>query len=424
MKAVVDLHTHSPYSRAVSPQMTIPNLDEWGRKKGIKVIGSGDFTHPKWMKHLQENLETAEPGLYKYKSGDSGVRFMITTEISSIYSHKGKTRRVHNLIFAPSLEIAEEITKKMDKKGAKLASDGRPITGISSRELLNLVLEVSEDCLFVPAHAWTPWFAVFGSKSGYDSLEECFEKDAKYVYAIETGLSSDKKMNWRLSALDNITLISNSDPHSLHRLGREANVLEIEEGNLSYQEIARIIREKDNKKFLYTIEYFPEEGRYHYDGDRKHNVSLHPQESKKLKQRCPKCAKPLTVGVLSRVEELADRPEGFVPEGAIPEKHFIPLEEIIADALGMKTVTSKTVMGMYDQMVEKVSGGELEILTSTHVDKIADISNELIAEGVSRVREEELSIKPGYDGVYGEIEIFTDEEREKFEKKGEQETLF
>ena len=254
MRTIADFHIHSPYSRAVSPDMTIPNLDIWAKKKGIKVIGTGDFTHPKWLTHLKENLTEAESGLYKYTGHESDVRFLYTAEISSIYSDGGKVRRVHNLILAPSLEIAEKLNAKIAAAGGKLNNDGRPIVGISSLDLLKITLDVSEKCLFIPAHAWTPWFAIFGSKSGYDSLEECFKDYTKYIYAIETGLSSDIEMNRRISRLDNITLISNSDPHSLRRLGRECNVFDIEQDKLSYEEIARIIREKDKNHFFFTIQ--------------------------------------------------------------------------------------------------------------------------------------------------------------------------
>lgn len=416
MRVIADLHIHSPYSRAVSPAISVPSLDLWAKKKGIAVIGTGDFTHPKWLKHLQENLEPAEPGLYKLKNSNSLTRFLATAEISSIYSDGGKVRRVHNLIFAPSFGAVEKINKTLAERGAKLTSDGRPIVGISSRELLNIALTADPNCLFVPAHAWTPWFAVFGSKSGYNSLEECFGQDAKHIYAIETGLSSDAEMNWRLSALDNLTLISNSDPHSLRRLGREANVFDID--NLSYGEIARIIREKDRRRFLFTVEYYPEEGRYHYDGEREHQIALSPKESKKLGRRCPVCGKMLTVGVLSRVEELADRPEGFKRPGGVPGKHLVPLDEIIADSLGMG-VASKKVVDAYDRMVSQRS--ELDILLDATEEEISALSGPLIAEGVRRVRSGQLEISPGYDGVYGRVKIFSEKEKST---KLEQKSLF
>ncbi len=425
MRVIADLHIHSPYSRAVSAEMTIANLDVWGQKKGLKVLGTGDFTHPRWLDHLKQNLEPAEPGLFKYRDSSRGTRFMLTAEISSIYTDGGKVRRVHNLIFAPSFAIVDQINQELIKKGAKLASDGRPITGVSSRELLKLTLSASPECLFVPAHAWTPWFAVFGSKSGFNSLEECFGEDAKYIYAIETGLSSDKEMNWRLSALDQITLISNSDPHSLRRLGRECNVFEIGENVFSYQAIIDAIKDRDPKRFLFTVEYFPEEGRYHYDGHSDHKVVLHPSQSKKLKQRCPKCGRLLTVGVLSRVEELADRPDGFVPERNIPGRHMVQLEEIIADSLGLKSPTGKKVVDMYEKMVGAWPAGELSILLDAEIKQIAEIGTPLIAEGVKRVREGRLKISPGYDGIYGKVEIFTEQERKAYaDSKLTQNTLF
>lgn len=418
MRVIGDFHVHSPFSRAVSQAISIPNLDLWAKKKGITVLGTGDFTHPKWLNHLQDHLEPAQKGLYKLKNSSSETRFMATAEISSIYSDGGKVRRVHNLIFAPSFEVVEKINKALTERGAKLASDGRPIVGIPSRELLNIALSASPDCLFVPAHAWTPWFAIFGSKSGYNFLEECFGDDAKHIYAIETGLSSDAEMNWRLSALDKVTLISNSDPHSLRRLGREANVFDIED--LSYAEIARIIKEKDRKRFLFTVEYYPEEGRYHFDGEKDHKIVLSPQESKKLGQRCPECGKPLTIGVLSRVEELADRPEGYIKPDGIPGRHLVPLDEIIADSMGLG-VASKKVVQMYDKMVDAYPGGELGILLDATTDEISNISNELIAEGVRRARSGELTISPGYDGVYGTVKIFSEKERAK---GPEQKSLF
>ncbi|OGE85986.1 MAG: hypothetical protein A3J48_01125 [Candidatus Doudnabacteria bacterium RIFCSPHIGHO2_02_FULL_46_11] len=424
MRVIADLHIHSPYSRAVSQEMSIPNLDAWGVKKGINLLGTGDFTHAKWLDHLRENLEPAEPGLYKRKKSSSGVRFMFTAEISSIYSHNGQVRRVHNLIFAPSLEVVEDINTALSAKGAKLQSDGRPIVGLSSRELLNIALNASPECLFVPAHAWTPWFAVFGSKSGYNSLEECFGEDAKYIYAIETGLSSDIEMNRRISALDNITLISNSDPHSLRRLGRECNVFEIEKNKLSYGEIYRIIKERDARHFLFTVEYFPEEGRYHYDGHREHNVSLHPRVADKLNKICPECGRPLTVGVLSRVEELADRPETKLPEGFIPGRRTVQLEEIIADSLGLKSPTGKKVVEVYEAMVRNYPGGELGILLEAEKSEISDIGGPLIAEGIERVRAGQVKIIPGFDGVYGKVEIFSDEERNAFAGLKAQKTLF
>ena len=306
MKFAADFHIHSKYSRATSPQMDLENLDKWAKIKGIKVLGTGDFTHPEWFKNLEEKLEPAEAGLFKLKNSDSPTRFILTSEISCI-----------------SFKTAEKINTQLAKIG-NLRADGRPILGLDAKELAKIVLDADKDCAVIPAHAWTPWFAIFGSKSGFDSVEECFEEYSKHIYAIETGLSSDPAMNWRLSQLDKVALISNSDAHSPHKIGREANVFDTE---INYQSIFDAIKYKDPKKFLYTIEFFPEEGKYHYDGHRLCNLSLSPAESKKYNNICPRCAKPLVIGVLNRVEELADRPERFRPKNAIPFKSLIPLEE-------------------------------------------------------------------------------------------------
>ena len=311
MKFAADFHIHSRYSRATSPSINLPNLDSWAKIKGIKVLGTGDFTHPGWFDEIKKELEPAESGLFKLKKQDSKTRFILTSEISCIYSQGGRVRKIHIIVFAPSFKAVEKINLKLGEIG-NLKSDGRPILGLNAKELVKIVLEADENCMVVPAHAWTPWFSVFGSKSGFDSLEECFGEYTKYIYAIETGLSSDPAMNWRLSQLDKITLISNSDSHSLAKIGREANVFDTE---LDYDAITEIIKNHDNKKFLYTIEFFPEEGKYHYDGHRDCNLSLKPEQSKKYNNICPRCGKPLVIGVLNRVEELADRPEGFIQIG-------------------------------------------------------------------------------------------------------------
>jgi len=272
--------------------MDLDNLDRWAVIKGIKVMGTGDFTHPKWFGEIKEKLEPAEAGLFKLRGADSPTRFLLTSEISCIYKKGGKVRKVHIIIFAPSIEAVDKINTQLNKIG-NLHSDGRPILGLDAKELTKIVLDADKNCLVVPAHAWTPWFAVFGSKSGFDSLEDCFDEYTKYIYAIETGLSSDPAMNWRLSQLDNVTLISNSDSHSPQKIGREANVFDAE---LSYGGIADAIKTKDKNKFLYTIEFFPEEGKYHFDGHKDCNLSLSPKESKKYNNICPKCKKPLIIG--------------------------------------------------------------------------------------------------------------------------------
>jgi len=411
MKFVADFHIHSKYSRATSPLMDLENLDRWAEIKGIKVLGTGDFTHPKWFENIKKKLEPAESGLFKLKEGEgypSGLtRFILTSEISCIYSKGGKVRKIHIIVFAPSIEAVEKINKKLGEIG-NLKADGRPILGLDAKELAKIVLDADENCLVVPAHAWTPWFSVFGSKSGFNSLEECFDEYTKYIFAIETGLSSDPKMNWRLSQLDKITLISNSDAHSLGKIGREANVFDTE---LSYGGIANVIKSKvlpaqaDKNKFLYTIEFFPEEGKYHYDGHRLCNLSLEPQQSKKYNNICPRCGKPLVIGVLNRVEELADRPEGFLPKNAIPFKSLIPLNEVIAESIGV-SVLSKEVSKYYNNLIKNL-GSELKILLESTEKEIKEKSLPEIANGIIKMREEKVFIEPGYDGVYGKIKIFS-----------------
>ena len=395
--------------------MDLENLDKWAKIKGIKVLGTGDFTHPEWFKNLKEKLEPVEAGLFKLKNSVSETRFLLTVEISCIYSKNNRVRRVHILIFAPSFTAVEKINAHLDWIG-NLKADGRPILGLDAKELTKIVLDASEDCLVIPAHAWTPWFAIFGSKSGFDSIEECFDEYTKYIYAIETGLSSDPAMNWRLSALDKITLISNSDSHSLAKIGREANVFDTE---ISYPAIAEAIKTKDPSKFLYTVEFFPEEGKYHYDGHRVCGVSFHPSESKKYNNICPKCGKILTIGVLSRVEELADRPVGYRPENAIPFKSLIPLEEVIAGALGTLTDT-KRGKEEYRNLIEKF-GNEFKVLLEASFNDLERFTLPEIAESILKVREGKTNIEPGYDGVYGKIKIFSEDEQKISSK---QKTLF
>jgi len=415
MKFIADFHIHSKYSRATSRDMDLENLDKWAKIKGIKVLGTADFTHFEWFKNLKEKLEPAEPSLFKLKNSDSPTRFLLTVEISNIYSKNGKVRKIHNLIFAPSFEIAEKINIHLGWIG-NLKADGRPILGLDSKELAKIVLEISKDCLIIPAHAWTPHFGIFGSKTGFDSIEECFEEYSKYIYAGETGLSSNPEMNWRLSALDKIALISNSDAHSPQKLGREANVFDTE---LSYSKIIEAIKSKDPQKFLYTIEFFPEEGKYHYDGHRACNIRLSPQESRKYNNICPNCGKPLTIGVLNRVEELADREDGFRPIGAIPFKSLIPLQEVIAEAIG-QTVATKQVAAEYQNLIKKL-GSEFSILLNVSQQNLEAATLPEISEAIIRVRQGKVQIEPGYDGVFGKIRIFSKGEQKEISK---QKTLF
>ncbi len=410
MKIIADLHIHSPYSRAVSKAMTLENLDVWARLKGITVMGTGDFTHPAWLKEIKQKLEPAERGLYVLKSNFSAkggsasggkTRFLLTVEVSSIYSKGGKVRRIHSLLFAPSILAAEKINAVLNVAG-NIKSDGRPILGIDPKDLLKIALDADPQCVLVPAHIWTPWFALFGSKSGFDTIEECFEEYTKYIFALETGLSSDPAMNWRLSTLDRFALISNSDSHSLRRIGREANILN---GELSYNGIMNAFRSKDPKRFLSTVEFFPEEGMYHYDGHRACKSRLTPDETKKLHNLCPICGKPVTIGVLNRVAELADRSEGFYPPGAIPYLNMVPLDEIIAEARGVRSATGKGVQDEYLSVVKEF-GNEFTVLFDA---SRADLESRLrpeVAEGIMAVREGRLHIEPGYDGQYGTVKIF------------------
>jgi uncharacterized protein (TIGR00375 family) len=422
-RIIADLHLHSSYSRATSGEMNVASMALWAKKKGINLLGTGDFTHPVHFANLKAAFKQAGNGLYT-TSLEPSVFFMLTAEISSIYSCKGKMRRIHNIIMAPSIEVAERINNTLRRHG-NLSSDGRPILGTPSKDLLKMVLDISNDCLFVPAHAWTPWFSIFGSNSGFDSIEECFDEYSKYIYAIETGLSSDPEMNWRLSALDRITLISNSDAHSPNKLGREANVFNCE---MDYYAVIDAIKKKDKKRFLYTVEFFPEEGKYHYDGHRICNILFSPAETKKHNSICPVCKKPLTVGVMNRVDELADREEGFIPDNAIPSKHLVPLEEIIAESFNSGVNTSK-VKKEYERLT--ASNTEFEVLLDMPHAELYRIADRRAAEGILKVRAGEIDITPGYDGVYGKISIFSEKskapmkEKEKlFPPEPEQSSLF
>jgi uncharacterized protein (TIGR00375 family) len=432
MKFIADFHIHSRFSRATSKELNLRNLARFAEIKGIKVLATGDFTHPLWFKELKEGLELAEPGLFKVKkqlltgknraSGEE-TRFILTTEISCIYTKNNRVRKIHILIFAPNFEVVEKINTRLDWIG-NLKADGRPILGLDAKELLKIALQASPDCLVVPCHAWTPWFSIFGSKSGFNSVEECFDEYSKYIFALETGLSSDPKMNWRISSLDKYTLISNSDSHSLEKIGREANVFSAQGGpasggegeTLSYGEIIKAIKKtSQNLKLIYTIEFFPEEGKYHYDGHRLCNISFSPKETVKSGGTCPICGKPLTIGVLSRVEELADKPEGRAPEGAIPFKSLVPLKEIIGEALGTLP-GSKKVEQEYQNLIKKL-GSEFNILIETDKERLAAATLPEIVEGISRVREGKLVIEPGYDGVFGKVKIFNQGEQKTISKQ-------
>ncbi len=428
MKFIADLHIHSKFSIATAKNLDLENLYIAAQLKGITVIGTGDFTHPGWFAEIKEKLAPAEPGLFKLKDKiakicdkevpvlcRSKVRFLLSCEISNIYKKDGKVRKNHNLIFMPNLEKAESFNKKLDKIG-NIKSDGRPILGLDAKNLLEIMLDTSNGAFFIPAHIWTPWFSVMGSKSGFDSIEECFEDLTPHIFAVETGLSSDPPMNWRVSALDGLTLISNSDAHSPMKLGREANLFNTD---LSYYNIRSAIKEGDKKRFLGTFEFFPQEGKYHLDGHRKCNIRFLPKETIKNKGICPVCLKPLTLGVLYRVEELADQPENIYPEQKNPFYSIIPLTEILSEILKVGA-GSKRVKQKYNDLLEKL-GPELKILHETTYESLGKSGIPLLGEAIKRVRAKQITLLPGYDGEFGKVKIFTQEEREKLSN---QQSLF
>ncbi len=408
MRYIADFHFHSKYSRATSRIMDLEHFNQWAKIKGIDILTVADFTYPAWIAELKEKLEPSEnEGLFKIKksflNNQPSVKFIFTTEISCIYTKNNKGRRVHILIFAPDFKTVEKINIKLSLRG-NLKSDGRPILGLDVKELAKIIFDISEDCLIIPAHAWTPWFSIFGSKSGFDSIEECFEELTPYIYAIETGLSSDPAMNHQFSALDKITLLSNSDAHSLQNLGREVNVFEFK--NLSYKEIIKIIQQSKNSngKLLETIEFFPEQGKYHFDGHRECQINFSPEQTKKYQGICPKCKRPLIKGVLYRVEELADRSIDKIDfKKFIPFKKIIPLQEIISGVFNQGK-NSKKVEREYFNLIRQ-GKNEFNILLNLDCDELKKIASIEIVEAIKNTREEKIIITPGYDGVYGEIRI-------------------
>jgi len=394
MKIFADLHIHSHYSRATSDKMNIKELSHFAKRKGLNVLGTGDFSHPIWSKELKELLEPANEGIFTY----NGMSFMLSNEISLMYSQGGRGRKVHLMILSPSFEVAGQITDWLKTRG-RVDYDGRPIFGMSCPEFAEKIMEISEQNFIIPAHCMTPWFGIFGSKSGFDSVEECFGDQSNHIKALETGLSADPEMLWRISSLDKFALVSNSDSHSPwpSRIGRECNVFELKE--LTYKNLTNSIKEKDPKRFLYTIEVDPSYGKYHFDGHRICNFSSSPQESAKLKGICPVCRKPLIIGVLNRVEELADRPEGFVPGNAIPFKRLLPLAELISGVVGAAPL-SKSVVEKEGAFIEHF-GSELNALLEAPEEELMKVNPE-IAKVIMKNRIGKIEFIPGYDGVYGE----------------------
>ena len=410
MKMIADLHIHSRFSMATSKEGTPENLDFWARKKGISLIGTGDFTHPVWREELKERLVSEGNGLYRLrdeyvkeesrKFPGEGTHFVVSGEISSIYKKNGKTRKVHNVILLPSLEAADAMAQRLEKIG-NIHSDGRPILGLDSHDLLEMMLDVCPEGILIPAHIWTPHFSVLGAKSGFDSVEECFEELAPYIHALETGLSSDPAMNWRISKLDRYQLVSNSDAHSPSKLGREANLLDID---CSYEGFYRAIQTGEGLEG--TVEFFPEEGKYHFDGHRKCGVSLSPVEAERLGGICPVCGKKLTMGVDHRILQLSDRDESSaaMPESGRPYESLMPLPEVISACVGFSTA-SKKVQGQYEALLEKL-GAEFTILREIPPEDIRKAGGEVLAEGIRQLRAGEVVRKPGFDGEYGKIELF------------------
>ncbi|KKU87366.1 MAG: hypothetical protein UY16_C0029G0005 [Candidatus Gottesmanbacteria bacterium GW2011_GWA2_47_9] len=463
MHVIADLQLHSRFSRAVSPQMTIPNIAAWAARKGIGLVATGDWTHPLWMREIRESLEEVGNGLLRLKNTTNTTNqtnkeqrqedslFLLATEVSCIYSQGGHGRRVHTLIWVPTLESADKINREMTRQGCNLLSDGRPIIGLTSIHLAELVLTIEPKALIIGAHIWTPWFALYGSMSGFDSIDEAFGPYAKDIYAVETGLSSNPSMNWRIKELDNRSIVSFSDAHSGPKLGREATVFDLQE--LNYDSIADAIKapclnsklKTLSSKIAYTIEFYPEEGKYHYTGHRACNVRLSPEESRSKGTTCSVCGKPLTQGVMQRVEELASRSEEdlkmsdirykmkdgtqiqMMGSKAFPNRPpfvmLVPLQEIIAESIG-SPVASPKVQAPYMKLTD-MPGGEFHVLVSASPKDIATIAGDRVAAGVDKVRRGDLVIDPGYDGVFGVVRLWREgEEKPLVDASKEQLSMF
>lgn len=449
MELVIDLHLHSRFSRAVSPRMTLPNMYVWGRKKGLNVLSIADFTHPVWFREAQAQLAESSEGIYTLRrekeiekeanlpirENDAGMHFLLSTEIACIYGGRVKdgvagTYRIHNLILAPSFEVALKINKTLASRGFNLASDGRPILGLSSKNLVELLFAIDRKIVIIPCHIWTPWFSLYGSKGGYDRIADCFGEYAKYIFAVETGLSSDPSMNWRIPELETRSIVSFSDAHSLEKMGREATVLrakskeqKVKSEDITYSNIMNgLVRGKEKVfELAYTIEFYPEEGKYHYTGHRNCNVVQTPEETKAKGDICPVCKKQLTVGVMHRVEELSALPsDNFIAskdkyetvwikdkkDEKPPYINLVPLLEILSEALN-SGVSTQAVISMFDLLINTF-GSEHEVLLRAPLEKIESVAGITIAEGIQKVRERDIHISPGYDNTYGVVEIWND----------------
>lgn len=421
MKFVADLHVHSKFSRATSRDMTLDILAYWAKIKGISLVATGDFTHPEWLFLAKEKLEPAGNGFFRLKNilpqengylnsipiSREDVSFILSTEISFIYSKRGKVRKIHILLLAPDFESVDIINGELSAIG-NLRSDGRPILGWDAREFVKMIARVCPLCVVIPAHIWTPWFSLLGANSGFDSIEECFEEMTPFIFALETGLSSDPPMNWRISGLDKYTLVSNSDAHSPSKMGREANVFDTD---FSYKGLVEAIKSKNPDKFLYTVEFFPQEGKYHYDGHRKCGIVFSPEQTIQNRYICPHCGKKLTIGVMHRVEELADRESGDIPPGKITFKNLIPLNEIIAQATE-RSGNCKSVWETYFRFIHEF-GNEYKILTEIPIPQLSNFTPERVSLGIKRMRNIRVKTIPGYDGSYGKIMLFDEETHEE-----------
>lgn len=412
MKFIADFHIHSSYSLATSKELQPENLEIFARIKGLKVVATGDFTHPKWTGELKEKLEPAEDGLFKLKKKYSldakhplipkdEVRFILSSEISSIYKYGDKVRKVHNLILSPDFETVAKIQAAIRKMGGNITSDGRPILGLDSRNLLEIALQANENIFFIPAHIWTPWFSALGSKSGFDSIDECYRDLSKHIHAVETGLSSDAPMNWLCSFLDRFTLLSNSDAHSPDKLGRNANIFDTD---LSYTAIVKTLKKEGTGKFLGTIDMFPQEGKYHYDGHRNCGICWNPEQTFANNEICPKCGRKITVGVLNRVMKLADRKNIQEKKDHTPYHSIIPLKEILSEIVGVGP-NSKKVGKQYIDLIQKL-GSELGILLTLPLDQIENYGMENLATAICKMREKKIHIQEGFDGEFGKIKVF------------------
>lgn len=433
MKFICDFEIHSRYARACSKNITLEELARWAQIKGIKVIGTGDFTHPFWLKEIKEKLEEKEPGFFGLKDQyillankntnmpiaikKDAIRFLLSAEVNCVYHKNKKLRKIHHIILAPDLKTVEKINESLSWYG-KLSSDGRPTITLSSKDVLKTVLTIHPETLLIPSHVWTPWFGIFGSKSGYDSLEECFEEMSPYVYAIETGLSSDPEMNWRIPWLEDKAILSSSDAHSCPKIGREATCFDSE---FNYNGIYKAIKSNSSSQIVYTIEFFPEEGKYHYDGHRHCGICLSPAKSVKYNNICPKCNMPFTLGVLNRIHRLGSSSIFQKPAHRPPFYKIVPLEEVLSEVFNLP-LGSKTLRNKYFETIQTL-GEEFKILIDLDILTISDFNHRL-AQAIDKMRKGDIVIKPGYDGVFGKVSIFSKDQFSPQNPTATQDTLF